>query len=248
MRTWLFDLGNSRLKCAPLRDDGRVGDAIGVAHDGVGLVGDLDGLLPARIDVAYVASVASTAVRVALLDALAARCGRIVLASTQPRSAGVTIAYAQPPRLGVDRFLTLLAAHAHCDGNKNSSGRLIVGVGTALTIDLIDGDGLHRGGRIAPSPQLMRAALQARAAQLPIAGGEYVEFASDTTDALASGCDGAAIALVERSLHHATALLGTAPRLLLHGGGRAALAAQLPQAIDAPTLVLDGLAVWAQAE
>ena len=80
---------------------------------------------------------------------------------------------------------------------------LVVAVGTALTIDLLDADGRHRGGRIAPSPALMREALHARATHLPVGGGTYAEFADDTEAALASGCEGAALALIERSQHGA---------------------------------------------
>ena len=32
MSAWLFDLGNTRLKCAPLRDDGTVGAVIALPH------------------------------------------------------------------------------------------------------------------------------------------------------------------------------------------------------------------------
>ena len=96
---------------------------------------------------------------------------------------------------------------------------LLVGVGTALTIDWLDADGLHHGGRIAPSPMLMREALHARAAVLPESGGSYAEFADDTDHALASGCEGAALALIERSLEHASGMLGATPALWLHGGG-----------------------------
>jgi len=115
-------------------------------------------------------------------------------------------------------------------------------------LDLIDADGLHLGGRIAPSPTLMREVLHARAPQLPIEGGDYQEFASDTEDALASGCDGAALGLIERSLAAAQGRLGAAPRLLLHGGGAEALAARLPNATLVASLVLEGLAIWAAVE
>ena len=113
-------------------------------------------------------------------------------------------------------------------------------------VDLLDADGRHHGGRIAPSPQLMRDALHAAAAQLPAQGGAYVEFAADTVDALASGCDGAALGLIERSLQQAQEALGQRPSLLLHGGGAAALASRLGQGEMAPALVLEGLAVWAR--
>jgi type III pantothenate kinase len=176
-----------------------------------------------------------------LLEALEARATRVQVARTLPAFAGLRIAYAEPSRLGVDRFLALLGAHA-----RGAPASLVVGVGTALTIDLLD-RGTHLGGRIAPSPSLMRAALHARAPVLPRAGGAYVEFADDTDDALASGCEGAALALVERSLQAAVARVGQPPVLLLHGGGAAALLPQLPEAVDAPALVLEGLAQCARA-
>jgi type III pantothenate kinase len=240
MSTWLFDLGNTRLKCAPLAGDD-IGDTIRITHDGQGLSPDWAEVLPDRFDEAVVASVASPASTVALLEALTARCGRITVARTLARFGAVRIAYAEPRRLGVDRFLALVAAHARV-----AQPWMVVGIGTALTIDLLGADGTHHGGRIAPSPTLMREALQARAPQLPPTGGEFVEFAADTLDALASGCDGAALALIERSLVVASARLETAPALLLHGGGADALRASLRGATWAPDLVLEGLACWAR--
>src|SRR3546814_11649452 len=79
----------------------------------------------------------------------------------------------------------------------------------------------------------------------PASGGRYVEFGDDTDDALESGCTGAALALVERSLQAAATQAGATPTLLLHGGGGEALHAHLPHAVHAPTLVLEGLARWA---
>lgn len=249
MSAWLFDLGNTRLKCAPLRADGRPGAAMALPHREEDIAAALAEALPREpIEVAYLASVAHPAQRMAVLQALSARCRRISIARTQPRfglrgGGHVRIAYAEPRKLGVDRFLALLGARVHTQG-----AALICGVGTALTIDLIDADGLHHGGLIAPSPTLMREALYARAPQLPELGGRAMAFAADTEDALASGCDGAALALIERSLVAAKVKLGSVPRLLLHGGGSDALAAALPEPIAAPTLVLEGLAIWAGVE
>ncbi len=243
MSTWLFDLGNTRLKCAPLRVDGSPGDPVAIDHRDQDFGAQLARVLPSHIDVAYLASVASDSLRVAVLDTLVARCRRICIARTQRAFAGLRIAYAQPHNLGVDRFLALLAAHARGEG-----AMLVCGVGTALTLDLIDGQGRHRGGRIAPSPTLMRQALHARAAQLPMSGGDYRAFADDTADALASGCEGAALALIEHSVDAARAELGLTPGLLLHGGGGGGLHARLPHATLVPALVLEGLARWARAD
>lgn len=233
MSVWLFDLGNTRLKCAPLRPAGVLGEVVAMAHDDAG--GWLEAL-PAG-DVACIASVASEPRRVALLDALCPRFTRLHLVRTEVALGPLRIAYAQPAHLGVDRFLAML-------GLCGSGPALAVGVGTALTIDLLDEAGRHRGGRIAPSPQLMREALHARAAQLPASGGDYAEFADDTGHALASGCDGAALALIERSQHAARALLGATPALYLHGGGAQALRPHLPTHVWAGDAVLQGLARW----
>ena len=242
MSTWLFDLGNTRLKCAPLRGD-TLGEPLRIAHDGLALPSGWMDALPARCEAAVVASVAAPTLTARLLEQLATRCERVVVARTLAQLGGVRVAYAEPRRLGVDRFLALLAAHARA-----TRSWLVVGVGTALTVDLLAADGVHHGGRIAPSPTLMRQALHARAPQLPEDGGRYAEFADDTLDALVSGCDGAALALIERSLAQGTTRLGAAPGLLLHGGGADALRPFLPDACHAPDLVLEGLARWTRLD
>ena len=241
MSRWLFDLGNSRLKCAQLHDDGGLGEVIALAHEQTEFTRELQQLLPERADSACLASVASPTLTAAVIEALTQRFRCISMARTSAQFGAVRIAYAEPARLGVDRFLALLAAHGRAAGPW-----LIAGVGTALTIDLLDRNGLHRGGRIGPSPRIMREALHVAAMQLPSQGGDYREFASDTADALASGCEGAALGLIDRSLAQATRMLGEAPTLLLHGGGADMLAPHFPDALHAPALVLEGLAAWSR--
>jgi type III pantothenate kinase len=238
MNRWLFDLGNSRFKFAPLDARGGVGEVSACPH-GAEMPNTAAASALPRGDVAYVASVASPALTEAVLEMLHARFGRVECARAQASHGALRIAYADPARLGVDRFLALLAGHAV------GGDVVIAGVGTALTLDVLDASGRHRGGRIAASPTTMRNALHALAAQLPAQGGQYRELASDTGDALASGCDGAAVALIERTLGHAALTLEASPVLLLHGGGAPALLPLLPQARYRPKLVLEGLAAWA---
>ena len=237
MSDWLFDLGNSRFKFAPLQGN-RAGSVQAWAHGAEAITASALDALP-RGDTAWVASVAAPALTEDVMQILQGRFDKVQVARTLPRCAGVTVAYARPEKFGVDRFLGLLAV---APAQKSV---LVVGVGTALTIDLIDADGLHHGGRIAASPTVMREALHARAVQLPASGGDYAEFANDTADALASGCDGAAVALVERSLRQAQILLGALPELVIHGGGALPLLPLLADADYRPALVLDGLARWA---
>lgn len=245
--TWLIDLGNTRLKWALVDGDGHLHARGALAHVDAGFEPAFDAALAAlpRAATALLASVASKDLT-ARVEALVARhgvaCRRV---TTHPALAGVRVAYPQPAHLGVDRFLGLLGAHARRDGPW-----LVASVGTALTLDALGVDGLHRGGLIAPSPALMHASLGERARQLHVAPGRWVDFADDTDDALTSGCLGAAAALVERSHRRASALFGSAPRLLLVGGGAQALAPGLDRGLDAvatPDLVLDGLARYAVA-
>jgi type III pantothenate kinase len=238
-QTWLFDLGNTRLKWARA-DELIANDARAQAHDAATPEAACAEVRAG--DRAWIASVATNERTQALESALTQRGARIVRAKTRKSCAGVRIAYAQPSRLGVDRFLALLAAHARAP-----RPWLIASVGTALTIDLLDADGLHRGGLIAPSPTLMREALTARAPHLPLTGGAVVDFAADTTDALASGAIGAARALIAQSLRAARRQIEANPTLLITGGGADALCEDWRvRAQRMPDLVLHGLRTYAR--
>lgn len=241
--SWLIDLGNTRLKWARLDAAGALVDRGALAHADAGfevaLETALAGLPHART--AHLASVAGADLH-ARVQAIVRRVG----VEPQPvvvraDFAGLRIAYAEPARLGVDRFLALLGAHA-----RGAGPWLLASVGTALTIDALHA-GVHLGGLIAPSPGLMRAALATRVAQLPAHGGAVREFATDTDDALASGCVLAAAALLQHSAASAQRRYGTQPTLLLSGGGADALLPHLAMPAQlAPDLVLEGLAGWAR--
>jgi type III pantothenate kinase len=248
---WLFDLGNTRLKWARL-DGATLGPVHVLSHVETG-AGDhrydqaFAGISPGAT--AWVASVARDWLYAEVIAALERRGIRVLRVHTQAALAGVRIAYAEPQRLGVDRFLALIAAHARAP-----RAWLIASVGTALTLDLLAADGIHHGGLIAPSPTLMRESLAQRAPQLPSQGGAVVDFGTDTLDALASGCTLMAHALIERSLRAAARRIGTMPTLLLSGGGAAGLADSAlddgwPAAVERePHLVLHGLRLWVQAQ
>jgi len=242
MTRWVFDIGNTRLKCAPLGDDGRIGQVTALAHVGHGQLAELALLLPQRGDCAYVCSVASPQQFLAVIELLARHFRCTSVARATAAFAGVRNGYPLPARLGVDRFLAMIAARSLGIGPW-----LVCGVGTAITVDLLDSEGMHRGGRIGPSPEVMRAGLHHAAAHLPPKGGQALAFALDTDDALASGCEGAAVGLIQDSIAAAASMLGSTPGLLLHGGGAQALVVRLAQAQHEPSLVLQGLATWAAA-
>ena len=164
---------------------------------------------------------------------------------TPASACGVRNAYAEPQRLGVDRFLAMVAAHA--DGH---AACVLAGVGTALTLDALAADGRHLGGLIAPGPQLMRQSLLNATAQVRLdRPGEILELADNTTDAVVSGCWQASAALIERFATRMAARLDGTPTLILGGGDAATLMPllSLPARLSQDS-VLHGLAVWANAQ
>ena len=61
MKHWLFDLGNSRLKCTVLDEKGRMGEIIALGHDESTFAAALQDALPTREVSACLASAASPA-------------------------------------------------------------------------------------------------------------------------------------------------------------------------------------------
>ena len=170
---------------------------------------------------------------------------------------GVRNGYVQPELLGVDRWLGLLAARS-----QRPAATCIVGVGTALTVDLLDADGQHHGGLLVPGPELMQEALVTRTARIGAAARQaeprVVEgLGVNTGGAMREGGLLAAAALAQRAAQDFAARTGAPVWLCMTGGGAEAVAERLPMNAPWPTgiagvevqpdLVLQGLAVMAAA-
>ena len=241
----LIDLGNSRLKYALLDVHGGRGEVVAISHEQPGAVASLlqkVALEPIASEI-WLASVASTERTTALTQALEGAGFRLHRIHSQAQCGKLRIAYPEPARLGVDRFLALLAASERVDGPW-----LIVSAGSALTVDLLGVDGVHLGGMIAPMPIQMRAVLAGNFPQLDLAEGRAVDFADNTADAIASGTTAAALGLVEHALRRARKRLATTPSLLLCGGNAGLLAdIDHPKIVTLPALVLDGMACFVRS-
>jgi type III pantothenate kinase len=243
MTQLLIDLGNTRIKWAQRHAAG-VGEVQALEHADPAWQTEFAQALAALPDPAAiaVAAVAPELIVAVAMRVLAARWPGVA-AQRVSSSAGLRrfrSAYAQPERMGVDRFLAATAAA------ELQTAALVIGCGTALTVDLIEAGGQHLGGLIAPAPETMRAAVLSRTARVHwLREGAAVDFGSSTEDALEGGVWAAAAGMVERSLRKATARIGAAPALVAHGGSAPMLARMLemPLAID-QTLVLRGLAMW----
>lgn len=239
----LLDLGNTRLKWA-LHQRGVV-----LGQGAVAWTGSVADVLSSawsgcpRPMAVFAASVVDDARERQVAACVAAEFGHeVTLLRTPAHACGVRNAYADPQRLGVDRFLAMVAAHA--DG---LSPCVLASVGTALTVDALAADGTHLGGLIVPGPHLMRQSLLGATAQVRLDRvGDILDLADNTADAVTSGCWQAAAALVERFASRMAPRLGGGAALVLDGGD----AAQLLPLLSVPARltqdsVLRGLEQWA---
>jgi len=94
----------------------------------------------------YLASVLDTKRQVELEQCLVPRFEAAVTRFVPVAKAlGVTNGYRQPECLGVDRWMTLLAAPEILPGDC-----VVIDAGSAITLDLLRADGQHLGGAILP--------------------------------------------------------------------------------------------------
>jgi len=201
--------------------------------------------------------------------ALHARLPRPTFVRTTARAAGVRNAYAEPWRLGADRWVALIGAHAAWPRR----ALCLVGIGSALTIDLLAPRGRHLGGCIAPGPQMMiesllretagirrraqlgNGAAIARALTPPTRIGGMSRqvraalFAGATREALLAGARHACAALIERAAQQARQRVGSPVQVVLWGGAADAIAPLLAITYRRDEdLVLHGLLALARAE
>lgn len=163
-----------------------------------------------------------------------------LFATPEPHAYGVTIAYQRPERLGVDRWLALIAARRICEGPV-----LVIDAGTAITYDLLLGNGSHLGGLIVSGIEMMRAGLVAGTRVPRVEPEEFADpWATDTGTAIAAGSIQAPAALAERLFERLTDQAGMVPECILSGGDAERLIPALrPPIRHRPDLVLQGLAL-----
>lgn len=155
--------------------------------------------------------------------------------------AGVIIRYPDTSRLGVDRWLAMLAANA-----ASSKACLVVDCGTALTVDKLNALGEHCGGYILPGLALMRRSLEENTRIRLDVGFEVggLSLGHSTDEAVYHGSLAAAVALIVTTLEDASAWGGEC-ELLVTGGGAVELMPHLlgRGARLVPDLVLEGLSL-----
>lgn len=236
----LIDAGNSRVKWAWWQ--GKLGSQhtsswVDVSSDDLHS-GDR------MADRIVVANVAGQQIR-GLIDTEDAR---VVCVESVREAGGVTNAYRDPTQMGVDRWAAMIGARHHRPGPL-----VVVDAGTALTVDMLDTDGMHLGGVIAPGYRMMLSSLLgntseiaslAEAAADRIRDGEEIA-ARSTSEAIHSGSLIALVSLVRHGQEFLARRTPSPPRILLCGGDADMLLPLLHNAEIVADLVLRGLVVIA---
>ncbi len=230
-----IDIGNSFLKWRLIGQ--------GARRSGRCLVADyqnvLSGSLIADVARVRVASVAGGAVNDALKLWAQARLNILPeFAVTCAEIAGVTNSYSDPSRMGVDRWLAMIAAYKYRKG-----ACWVVDCGSAITVEQLSGDGLHLGGYIVPGLPLMAENLLSNTAEIIVDRSiEAFEYAPgvDTSSAVQQGLN-----WVMRAMAHQLAREVSVPVCVTGGDGElfARLMSEYHDDCEyLPELVLDGLA------
>ncbi|WP_026144790.1 pantothenate kinase [Pseudomonas asplenii] len=177
----------------------------------------------------------------ALSDAFGVEVAR---ARPAEKMAGLRNGYKEHDRLGLDRWLAMLG------GFQLAGGRcLVLDLGTAVTADFIDADGLHLGGFICPGMQLMRNQLRTHTRRI-----RYDDVAAEraltslvpgreTVEAVERGCLLMLRGFILTQLQQAREYWGSDFKVFLTGGDAPLVSEMVPDAHWAPDLVFVGLAI-----
>jgi len=160
----------------------------------------------------------------------------------------ITNGYTKPETLGADRWCALIAAR-----QMEKLPCLVAILGTATTMDALDGEGNFLGGMILPGVNMMKTALAKGTANLPLVQNETRDtphdsplFPTDTDNAILGGCLEAQAGAIERAF----ARLPNAARCIISGGAAPLITprlSHLPLQL-VPQLVLEGVLLLANAE
>ncbi len=236
-----MDFGNSRIKWR-LRSSAEV-LLRGVVDREKGLVG----LVPAvelyikQITAVSVVSVLDESAKV-WINFWAKKNLNIVprYAYSQAEVAGVINGYDDPAKLGVDRWLAVVAAYNLCH-----TSCVVISWGTALTVDLVNQQGRHLGGYIVPGWRVAMNALNTNTQliNLQSINGLALLPGTSTGAAVGHGLAACYIGLIQNAITQLGAQTHSNARTILATGGDARRLQELfPEIQVCEELILDGLA------
>lgn len=132
----------------------------------------------------------------------------------------IEVGLAEPKKVGIDRLVTAAAAFAVVE-----NAVVVADLGTAVTIDLVDEQGVFMGGIIAPGFDISAKALHQATAALPEVKFEKPLscIGADTEQAIRAGLYYSAVGLLRTVTEEYANQIGTWPQLIVTGSAAAAI-------------------------
>jgi type III pantothenate kinase len=154
----------------------------------------------------------------------------------------------EPARVGIDRLLAALAADRL---RQRGRAAIVVDLGTAITVDLVDTDGAFAGGAILPGIATSARALADQTDALPQVTLEFLDkppaaLGKSTVPAIESGIYWGAIGAIRELVAQLSAPFQFRPDLFITGGASRQVANLLEMhgtVRHMPNLVLSGIAL-----
>jgi type III pantothenate kinase len=154
----------------------------------------------------------------------------------------------EPARVGIDRLLAALAADRL---RQRDRAAIVVDLGTAITVDLVEPDGAFVGGAILPGIATSARALAEKTDALPQVTLEFLDYppaalGKSTVPAIESGIYWGAIGAIRELVTQLSAPFPTQPDLFITGGASRQVADLLKThgtVRHVPNLVLSGIAL-----
>lgn len=237
----LIDVGNSRIKWALAADE--YTSNTGIHYGSFSQLAQFLSDLEVASTVIMISAVKQIDNLLQLFQQLG--FGEVILAKSQACQAGITNSYEHPERMGIDRWLAMIAAYQQLDSMPNVQGAIIVDAGSALTIDVLTVQGRHLGGYIVPGLVMAQSALFASTEQVKRydeptlskrSNDGLLKLGNNTLQCVEYGVINQHVALVERVKKNYPEY-----EIMITGGDGKLLASFFPSALVDENLVLKGL-------
>ena len=193
-------------------------------------------LLP-KADSVWVSAVA----HLNIVQAIKTQFSNVKLVEPLKQYGRLTLSYDDPSKLGVDRFLAMLAALERFP----NSPLLVIDAGSAVTFDVIDAKGMHQGGLIMPGIRALRESFAKFSTNdLSI---NTSELKNSTKGAWQSGTHAMLVSAVNSQIHNFE-LKYPGGVITICGGIVKEIIKELPVSVKSfDNLVLDGLESYSQS-
>ena len=248
----VVDIGNSRMKWGICRE-GRVADVLRLPLDEPAAWDAVFAKLPTPQSAVYRWAVASVnPPALAQFTGWSSHRGSTAIFERY-KDLPIHLNVDEPEKVGLDRLCGAVAAKAMV---APGTPAITVDAGTAVTVNLIDAEGVFQGGAIFPGPRLMARALHEHTAKLPLSEprddhADSEPLGKNTEAAIRAGILAAFRVGVIDLLASYESLCRVPPQTFLTGGCSHLLEGwypmDLPKPVTIPALNLEGIRIAAEA-